>query len=319
MYGCFVTEPEDDGADLGVVFFHNAGYSTACGHGTIALVTWAIESGLVDRGPRSSSTCPSGRLPTVARVEDGRVASVRFRNVPAFVHARGLEAAGRTVDVAFGGAFYASLEERVEPAELPRLIELGRAIKADLERGPRDRPPARARAARRLRRDLLAGGGRGSAHAAERHRLRRRRGRPLAVRQRHLGPARAPPRRGPARDRRAAPPPEHRRQRVHRPRRRGDRRAACHRGRGQRPPDRAGTSSCSTRTTSSARASCCASVRAVDECARTEPHATTTLPSAIPSRASAVRRDGEHHINDQGGRSDQQGTDRSRTPSPASA
>ena len=49
MYGCFVTEPEDDGADLGVVFFHNAGYSTACGHGTIALVTWAIESGVVDR------------------------------------------------------------------------------------------------------------------------------------------------------------------------------------------------------------------------------------------------------------------------------
>ncbi|MBA3433874.1 MAG: proline racemase family protein, partial [Actinobacteria bacterium] len=36
MYGCFVVEPNDNGADLGVVFFHNAGYSTACGHGTIA-------------------------------------------------------------------------------------------------------------------------------------------------------------------------------------------------------------------------------------------------------------------------------------------
>ena len=47
MYGCFVVEPDDAGADLGVVFFHNAGYSTACGHGTIALVTWALESGLV--------------------------------------------------------------------------------------------------------------------------------------------------------------------------------------------------------------------------------------------------------------------------------
>jgi proline racemase len=50
MYGCFVTEPEDDGADLGVVFFHNAGYSTACGHGTIALVTWALESGVLPFG-----------------------------------------------------------------------------------------------------------------------------------------------------------------------------------------------------------------------------------------------------------------------------
>jgi len=133
MYGCFVTEPEDGGADLGVVFFHNAGYSTACGHGTIALVTWAIESGLLE-GPEVVVDVPSGRLRTEARVENGRVASVRFRNVPAFVHERGVPAAGREVDVAFGGAFYASLEEQVEPAELPRLIELGRAIKADLEK-----------------------------------------------------------------------------------------------------------------------------------------------------------------------------------------
>jgi proline racemase/trans-L-3-hydroxyproline dehydratase len=134
MYGCFVTEPEDDGADLGVVFFHNAGYSTACGHGTIALVTWAIETGLVEE-PEVVVDVPSGRLPTVARVEAGRVVSVRFRNVPSFVWGRELEAAGRRVDVAFGGAFYASCPERVEPSELPRLIELGRAIKADLARG----------------------------------------------------------------------------------------------------------------------------------------------------------------------------------------
>ncbi len=133
MYGCFVTEPEDQGADLGVVFFHNAGYSTACGHGTIALVTWAIESARV-AGPEVVVDAPSGRLATVARIEDGRVVSVRFRNVPSFVHARDLDAAGRRVDVAFGGAFYASLPERVEPRELPRLIELGRAIKAELER-----------------------------------------------------------------------------------------------------------------------------------------------------------------------------------------
>jgi proline racemase len=138
MYGCFVTEPEDEEADLGVVFFHNAGYSTACGHGTIALVTWAIESGRVERGSDEVEVVvdvPSGRLPAIGRVENGRVVSVRFRNVPAFVHARGLAAAGREVDVAFGGAFYASLEERVEPGELPRLIELGREVKADLERG----------------------------------------------------------------------------------------------------------------------------------------------------------------------------------------
>jgi proline racemase len=126
MYGCFVTEPED-GADLGVVFFHNEGYSTACGHGTIALVTWALEAGrveLVEPETRVVVDVPSGRLETRARVEDRKVRSVRFRNVPSFVDSG---------QVSFGGAFYASVEEHVDPAELPRLIELGRRVKAELE------------------------------------------------------------------------------------------------------------------------------------------------------------------------------------------
>jgi len=136
MYGCHVVPPNDGGADLGVVFFHNEGYSTACGHGTIALVTWALDEGVVAKHEGENHVVvdvPSGRLETWAIVESGRVRSVRFRNVPSFVQAEGLDAAGRVVDVAFGGAFYASLEERVEPRELPRLVELGRAIKAALE------------------------------------------------------------------------------------------------------------------------------------------------------------------------------------------
>jgi proline racemase len=136
MYGCHVVEPNDAGADLGVVFFHNAGYSTACGHGTIALVTWALDSGRLERREGENHVVvdvPSGRLDAWALVEDGRVRSVRFRNVPSFVWAEGVEIAGRRVDVAFGGAFYASLEERVEPRELPRLIELGREVKRELE------------------------------------------------------------------------------------------------------------------------------------------------------------------------------------------
>jgi proline racemase/trans-L-3-hydroxyproline dehydratase len=129
MYGCFVTEPEDEGADLGVVFFHNAGYSTACGHGTIALVTWALDTGLVT-GPRVVVDVPSGRLETYARMEEGHVRSVRFRNVPAYVWGTDVLPG---VDVAFGGAFYASVEERVAPQELSRLIERGRGLKRQLE------------------------------------------------------------------------------------------------------------------------------------------------------------------------------------------
>ena len=145
MYGCFVCPPDDDGADLGVVFFHNAGYSTACGHGTIALVTWAIESGRIHAdGPekRVVVDVPSGRLETWASIEDGRVRSVRFRNVPAYVAAEGIEletSRGRlAVDVAFGGAFYASLPAAagglsVTASDLSALIELGREIKHLLE------------------------------------------------------------------------------------------------------------------------------------------------------------------------------------------
>jgi len=136
MYGCHVVEPDDGAADLGAVFFHNAGYSTACGHGTIALVTWALDEGLVERVEGENHVVvdvPSGRLDAWALVRDGRVRSVRFRNVPAFVWAEGVEIADLSVDVAFGGAFYASVEERVEPTELPRLIALGRELKRELE------------------------------------------------------------------------------------------------------------------------------------------------------------------------------------------
>ena len=145
MYGAFVTPPDDAGADLGVVFFHNEGYSTACGHGTIALVTWAIDSGRVPVvGPETAVTVdvPSGRLACVARVEAGRVASVRFWNVPSFVVARGLRvptpAGPVTADVSYGGAFYASVDARavglaVDRASLPGLIALQRTLRPAID------------------------------------------------------------------------------------------------------------------------------------------------------------------------------------------
>ncbi len=149
MYGAFVTPPDDDWADIGVVFFHNEGYSTACGHGTIALVTWALESGRVAAAPdaRTASVTvdvPSGRLVCEARLDEvGAVEAVRFRNVPSFVLARDVTvrvARGPvTLDVAFGGAFYASIEAAtlglgLVPADLPQLIALERELRPALER-----------------------------------------------------------------------------------------------------------------------------------------------------------------------------------------
>jgi proline racemase len=139
MYGCFVTESAS--ADLGVVFFHNEGFSTACGHGTIALVTWALESGRLPSPAGSgdvevSVEAPSGVLRTWATVRDGDVAAVRFRNVPAFVLRRGVEAAGHRVDVAYGGAFYAiaPAPAPLDRSGLPTLIEQGRIVRTALNR-----------------------------------------------------------------------------------------------------------------------------------------------------------------------------------------
>jgi proline racemase len=145
MYGGFVTPPNDPGADLGVVFFHNEGYSTACGHGTIALVTWALESGRLaatEPETRVMVDVPSGRLACTATLRDGRVERVAFRNVPSFVLARSVEVrtGGRSVsvDVAYGGAFYGAIDARalgldVSRASLPALIALQRDLRPALD------------------------------------------------------------------------------------------------------------------------------------------------------------------------------------------
>ena len=149
MYGAFVTPANDDWGDLGVVFFHNEGFSTACGHGTIALVTWALESGRIKRPAVDGEVAvtvdvPSGRLACRARLDnDGRVLAVRFRNVPSFVLARDVTvrtgAGLLTVDVAFGGAFYATIAadrvgHAVVPGALPDLIAIQRELRPAIER-----------------------------------------------------------------------------------------------------------------------------------------------------------------------------------------
>ena len=146
MYGGFVVEPDDAGAELGVLFWHKDGFSTACGHGTIALGAWAVESGRVEAPVDGEVTVaidvPSGRVGARVRMVGGEVASVAFRNVPAYVIERGVEvetARGRlAVDVSYGGAIYASLPAAaaglsVVPEDLGELIALGREIKWALD------------------------------------------------------------------------------------------------------------------------------------------------------------------------------------------
>jgi proline racemase len=116
MYGCVLTRPVSSEADLGVLFMHNEGYSTMCGHGIIALVTTLLEMGtLASKGRQTpvNLDTPAGLVQATAHFDDsGHVECVSFLNVPSFLYARDVEldvpAFGRlAVDVAFGGAFYA--------------------------------------------------------------------------------------------------------------------------------------------------------------------------------------------------------------------
>lgn len=156
MYGALLTEPERATSDAGVLFMHNAGYSTMCGHGVIAVATIAIERGLIT--PRWADEIvldtPAGqvRARTHLSATDRRVTSVSFRNVPSFVlyPAVPVRLDARTIhaDVAFGGAFYAIVDS--EAAGLPirgdRLADLRRAgmtIKHAVEAAVRVEHPER--------------------------------------------------------------------------------------------------------------------------------------------------------------------------------
>jgi proline racemase len=142
MYGCVVTPPVSPGADLGVLFMHNEGYSTMCGHGIIGIAEVALETGLLPMAAPETTIridTPAGLVTAYARVEGGQVTSVRFRNVPSFVLALDqtvdVPGLGRVrYDVAFGGAFYAYVQAEdagvtCTPDDFRSLIEKGIAIK----------------------------------------------------------------------------------------------------------------------------------------------------------------------------------------------
>ncbi len=142
MYGCIVTPPVSPGADFGVVFLHNEGYSTMCGHGIIAMATVAVEAGMVrviDPETTIRIDSPAGPVTAYVRVREGRALSARFHNVPSFVVAldESVEVPGLgriRYDLAFGGAFYAYVRGdqvgvRCLPDEIPRMVDVGMRIK----------------------------------------------------------------------------------------------------------------------------------------------------------------------------------------------
>ncbi len=139
MYGCLLTPPVTEDGDVGVLFLHNEGYSTMCGHGIIGLVKVGLECGLLSGGPVIEIDTPAGRVTATAHYRDGRVDRVSFENVPAFVFRSDLqvevEGLGTvSCQLVFGGAFYAYVDApalglRLEPSNVSQIIDWGRRIK----------------------------------------------------------------------------------------------------------------------------------------------------------------------------------------------
>lgn len=118
MYGCILTPPNDDEGDFGVIFLHNEGYSTMCGHAIIALTTLCIEMKWIDAKEGDNMVvidAPCGRIRSYAHVKNGKTTGVRFHCVPSFVAGldQTVEVPGLgtvNYDLAYGGAFYAYVD-----------------------------------------------------------------------------------------------------------------------------------------------------------------------------------------------------------------
>ncbi len=154
MYGCIITEPVTKDGDCGLIFTHNEGYSSMCGHGIIAVTKVGLEAGIIAGGKTKEQIkfdTPAGRVTAYPHWEGDRVKEVSFFNVPSFVYALNLSVevpwlGNVEFDLAFGGAFYAfvnaeSVGVELNPSGFRRLIELGTSIKkAVIENHPVKHP-----------------------------------------------------------------------------------------------------------------------------------------------------------------------------------
>ncbi len=141
MYGAWLVRPSLPGADLAVLFMHNEGYSTMCGHAVIALGRYAVDRGLVAASEPVTVVrieCPCGLVEASVAVKDGRAGAVSFESVPSFLAARDLSVTvpglGEVVvDVAYGGAFYALVSDArlgldIRQSPLRAIVDAGEAV-----------------------------------------------------------------------------------------------------------------------------------------------------------------------------------------------
>ncbi len=133
MYGCIIVPAVTDDGDFGVLFTHNEGLSTMCGHATIGVTTVVLDTGMIPANEGQNVVkidSPAGRVTAYAEVENNRVQNVHFENVPSFVLKENVkvnvDGYGEVVgDIAFSGAFYVFVDaEKMGIDMVPENAEL---------------------------------------------------------------------------------------------------------------------------------------------------------------------------------------------------
>jgi 4-hydroxyproline epimerase len=141
MSGGFLYPPTREDTDAGILFIETSGCLPMCGHGTIGMVTFALENGLVT--PRTPGKLklevPAGLIDIAYTTEGAKVTSVRITNVPSYLAATGIEIdvpdfGALTLDVSYGGNYYAIIEPQgpytgLDDLGAARIIELSRTIR----------------------------------------------------------------------------------------------------------------------------------------------------------------------------------------------
>lgn len=152
MYGGWLGPPTSENGDLSVLFLHNEGFSTMCGHGIIALSKVVLDTGMLPATEPETVLridTPAGLVEATSTLDNGMVTSTRFRNVSSFVVELDAEVeipglGSVRYDLAFGGAFYAVVDGAAVGLGLDdaaALMAAGRAIKmAVMSAGPMDHP-----------------------------------------------------------------------------------------------------------------------------------------------------------------------------------
>ncbi|MGE7839000.1 proline racemase family protein [Viridibacillus arvi] len=145
MYGCIITPPASPHADFGVLFMHNEGWSTMCGHGIVGVITMGIETGrfiVTEENQKFIIDSPAGEIVAYAKCNGSIVEAVSFENVPSFVLEKdmpvSIDGFEFNVDISFGGAFYAVVKSKemglkVNTKDLPAIQKWGTKIKRYIE------------------------------------------------------------------------------------------------------------------------------------------------------------------------------------------